>query len=99
MRAQPISSSFELNELSFNGSDPDNDKLSYQAAGIPAGANFDASSGKFSWTPGNDQAGSYKFTVTVSDGTDSAETTASITVNPAAVQQPEPVPPEQPSTP
>ncbi len=91
-------------ELSFNGSDPDNDKLTYQVSGLPAGANFDVNSGKFSWQPGADQAGSYKFTVTVSDGTDSAETTAGITVNPAAVPPPEPVPPEsappeQPSTP
>jgi hypothetical protein len=94
----------ETIDLNFKGSDPDNDKLNYQAAGLPAGANFDVTSGKFSWKPGDDQAGSYKVTVTVSDGTDSAETTTSITVNPPAVPQPEPVPPEsaqpeQPSTP
>ncbi len=94
----------ETIELNFRGSDLDNDKLNYQAADLPAGATFDASSGKFSWKPGDSQAGSYKVTVTVSDGTDSAETTASIMVNPAAVPQPEPVQPdsvqsEQPSTP
>jgi hypothetical protein len=79
-------------ELNFKGHDADNDKLSYQISDLPAGATFDASSGKFLWQPGENQAGTYNVTVTVSDGTDTAETSVSITVNPAPA--PAPLPPE-----
>ena len=36
--------------------------------------------GEFSWTPDENQVGTFVFTVKVSDGTDSAQTSASVTV-------------------
>jgi hypothetical protein len=70
-------------ELSFAvaGSDYDSDPLAYSATGLPAGANFDAGTGAFSWTPGYDQAGTYtgvRFSVT--DGTATDSETITITV-------------------
>jgi len=81
----------ETAELSFKGSDPDNDKLTYQSSNLPTGATLDISSGKFTWQPGEDQTGTFNFTITVSDGSDTAETSGSVTANPA----PAPAPPEQ----
>ena len=59
-------------EITFTvtGSDPDGDELTYSADKLPPGASFDPATRVFSWTPGNDQSGSYPnilFTV-VDDG-------------------------------
>ena len=60
--------------------DADGDTLTYSASGLPAGANFDAGTRTFSWTPGYDQAGPYSVTVTVTDGTTPVSETIAITI-------------------
>jgi subtilisin family serine protease/PKD repeat protein len=67
--------------FTISGSDPDGDKLAYSAANLPQGATFNSATGIFTWTPTYYQAGSYKVTFTVSDGTLSASQTIAITVN------------------
>jgi len=74
--------------LSFSASDPDNDKLSFESNDIPDGASLDAQSGDFSWTPSDDQTGTFSFTVTVSDGKESAQTKGSVKVNAKPVTPP-----------
>ena len=86
----------EGEELSFTveGDDPDEEdkgNLSFSASGLPSGANFSGSSGRFSWIPRDDQQGTYQVTFTVQDSQGGrAETTVSITVEDV------PPPPEQP---
>ena len=58
----------------------DSNKLKFSSSNLPAGAKLDASTGKFTWTPSVGQAGSYSVKIKVSDGKDSAETTAKIKV-------------------
>jgi hypothetical protein len=43
--------------------------LSYRGENLPQGAQLDASSGAFSWSPANGQQGSYRFHVIAGDGT------------------------------
>jgi len=76
--------------LSFSGSDPDGDELTFDASGLPSGADFNSGSGAFSWTPGEDQIGSHTITVSISDGKDSAEMKATISVK----AKPAPAPPD-----
>ncbi|MEZ4765297.1 MAG: putative Ig domain-containing protein [Calditrichia bacterium] len=57
-------------QFRLEGNDPDsedNGKLQYSAATMPPGANLDASSGEFSWTPGDDQQGTYRIDFVVKD--------------------------------
>ncbi len=82
----------ESASLSFSASDPDGDNLKFESNDLPAGADLNPSSGDFSWTPGDDQTGTFSFTVKVSDGKANAETTGSVTVN----SKPEPPAPQQP---
>ena len=77
----------ENEELSFtvNGSDEDKEdegKWKLSASNLPEGASFDAGSGKFTWKPTYDQAGSYtvKFTVTDPQGL-TADKDVAITVD------------------
>lgn len=58
------------NRLQFTvtASDPDGDDLILGAAGLPDGAVFDSSTGKFDWTPAASQVGVYTVTFTASDG-------------------------------
>ena len=86
----------ETATLSFSASDPDGDNLTFESSDLPAGANLNAGNGTFSWTTSDDQTGNYTFTVRVSDGKESAETTGSVTVN--SKPEPEPEPPAE-STP
>ena len=74
--------------LSFSASDPDDDKLSFESNDLPDGANLDAQSGDFSWTPSDDQTGTFSFTVTVSDGKESAQAKGSVKVNAKPVAPP-----------
>ncbi len=58
--------------LSFqvSASDPDKEdqgKLTFLARRLPSGATFDAASGKFEWTPGKDQQGTYTIEFVVED--------------------------------
>jgi hypothetical protein len=62
----------EGNELSFQvkADDPDEEDksgLSLSASGLPAGANFNGSTGEFRWIPRDDQQGSYQITFSVKD--------------------------------
>jgi hypothetical protein len=82
----------ETATLSFSGSDPDGDNLTFESSDLPSGASINSSNGNFSWTPSDDQTGNFTFTVTVSDGKNSAQTTGSVNVNP----KPEPPAPSAP---
>lgn len=73
----------EAEALIFNisASDPDDDSLTYAAAGLPANASFNTSTGAFSFTPSYAQAGTYAVTFSVDDGnggTDSGEVTITV---------------------
>ena len=77
----------ENEELSFTvkGSDDDKEdegKWKLSASNLPEGATFDAGSGKFTWKPTYDQAGTYtvKFTVTDPQGL-AADKEVTITVD------------------
>lgn len=68
----------EGDQLAFTlaATDGDGDPLTYSATNLPPGANFDASTQQFSWTPGFDQAGAYgpvHFDVTDGLATDSED--------------------------
>ncbi len=75
------SNSFEAvagESLSFSVkvSDPDGDKITITAVGVPNGASFDTASGTFLWE--KPVAGSYTLIITASDG--KAETTKNINI-------------------
>ena len=55
----------ELLTFEVSATDPDDDALTYAAAGLPTGATFSGQT--FSWTPTLDQAGTHYVTFTVSD--------------------------------
>lgn len=60
--ANQIVNENELLQITLKGSDPDRedqDKLSYRAENLPAGAVFDPATATFSWTPTYDQSGQY----------------------------------------
>lgn len=82
----------ETATLGFSATDPDGDNLTFESNDLPDGASLNAGSGNFSWAPSDDQTGDFSFTVQVTDGKDSAETTGRVTVNP----KPEPPPADQP---
>jgi len=79
--------------LTYNGSDLDNESLSYSLDDAPTGMTIDGSGG-LSWTPGDDQVGSHSLNIIVSDGTAEVTTalTVSVTAKPIPVPQPQPVP-------
>ncbi len=70
-----------LLQLTISAQDPDGDILTYSATNLPSGANFNASTRTFSWTPNYTQAGNYQVTFSVSDGSVSVSKTITITVN------------------
>ncbi|MBM4214735.1 MAG: GlyGly-CTERM sorting domain-containing protein [Gammaproteobacteria bacterium] len=81
LAALPAISASAGNTVSFRASatDPDNDPLTYSAAGLPSGATLSAGTGEFSWP--NATAGTFTVTVTASDGlVTSAPQSVSITV-------------------
>jgi len=82
----------ETVSMSFSGSDPDDDAIAFTSSNLPDGATINAN-GEFSWKPKENQIGTFVFTVKVSDGTDTAETSGSVTVK----ELPPPLPPEQPT--
>jgi hypothetical protein len=59
--------------FTVTASDPDDDGLTYAAGSLPAGASFNASTRRFSWTPGCGAAGSYTVTFTVTDNASPAQ--------------------------
>lgn len=64
--------------FTVSASDPDGDKVTYAAQGMPQGAVFDTATGVFSWTPG--QSGTYTVTFTASDGVAAVTQSVSIAV-------------------
>ena len=60
----------ETENLTFKVSakDADGDNLAFSASGLPEGANFDPSSGIFTWIPSKGQGGIYTVAFKVSDG-------------------------------
>jgi M6 family metalloprotease-like protein len=52
----------------ITGQDPEQDLLTYSTSSLPLGATFNASTGMFTWIPGQGQAGVYNIIFTVSDG-------------------------------
>jgi hypothetical protein len=77
----------ELSKLIFTASATDADRadgvadvLTYSLVGAPAGAGIDPATGIFSWTPTEEQDGSFTFTVRVTDGTLSDHEQVTITV-------------------
>jgi len=65
--------------FTLGASDEDGDELTYSSSNLPVGADLNPGTGIFKWTPG--KAGTYPIKFTVSDGTDSASTTAEVIVS------------------
>lgn len=58
-----------LLEFAFDATDADGDALTYSGDNLPLGATIDPAIGRFSWTPGMNQAGLYEdVRVVVTDG-------------------------------
>ncbi|MEN6575342.1 MAG: putative Ig domain-containing protein [Phycisphaerales bacterium] len=70
----------ENETLSFalSATDPDGTALTYSATGLPTGANL--AGGNFTWTPTDDQIGSYEITFVASDGTATDSETITVAV-------------------
>ncbi len=62
--------------FTVSSSDPDGDTVTLSAQNLPAGAAFQ--NGTFTWSPTNQQAGTYEVTITANDGNGGTDT---ITVN------------------
>ena len=54
-------------EFLVGGSDPDGDEISYEVENLPDGASLDAESGRFVWTPAEDQLGPFYVPVKATD--------------------------------
>jgi hypothetical protein len=54
-------------ELRIEATDPEGDRLSYEALDFPLGASLAADTGVVSWTPGEEQLGPFYLTFAVSD--------------------------------
>ena len=84
LQSVAVQTADEGTELSFSliGTDEDTDnQLTYSISNLPEGASLDENSGRFSWTPDFDQAGSYTLEAKVSDGTAENATTVTININ------------------
>ncbi|MDK2948414.1 MAG: hypothetical protein PWQ63_1574 [Methanolobus sp.] len=64
-----------------NATDDDGDILRYSLVDSPSGSEIDETTGKFTWTPTYDQAGSYVIRFVVSDGSLEDTEDVSVTVN------------------
>ncbi len=54
--------------------------VTYAVSGLPPGASFDPDTALFSWTPGNDQAGTYDVTFTATNDGDGGPLSTSVVV-------------------
>ncbi len=74
------------NLLTFTASATDSDlpanTLTFSLISAPAGAAINPATGNFTWTPSGAQAGSFNFTLQVSDGSLADSQTVSVTSNP-----------------
>ncbi|MFW5639690.1 MAG: putative Ig domain-containing protein, partial [Thermodesulfobacteriota bacterium] len=79
----------ELLEFPVTATDPENDLLTYQASGLPPGAEFDPETQFFSWTTDFGSAGNYEvfFTVT-DDGIPPRSATESVMITVGEVNRP-----------
>ncbi len=75
----------QLLTFTLNASDANGDSLTYSVTSLPAGATFDFSTRKFSWTPGFNQSGSYQVKFLVSDGILKDQEIVTITVKNVAM--------------
>jgi hypothetical protein len=82
----------ETVSVRIGAKDADGDNLSYKSDNLPGGASLNASDGSFSWATSDDDVGSHKVAVSVTDGTDSVETSFNIEVK--AKPAPEPAAPD-----
>lgn len=57
----------ELISFTINVVDPDDDAFAMSVSGLPAGSNFNADSGTFTWTPVESDSGSHTFTFFATD--------------------------------
>jgi hypothetical protein len=61
----------ELSELTFvataRAADLPANQLTLSASGLPEGASFDPATGRFTWTPREDQQGTFTVTFTATD--------------------------------
>lgn len=76
-----------LLSFTISATDPDGDRVTYSATGLPSGARLDPSTGRFIWTPGSGTADKYtvKFIATANGQTDSE--TITITVKAAELKE------------
>jgi hypothetical protein len=89
----------EGSSLSFpiHAVDPDNDIVTYWTGSLPSGAFFNSGTSVFSWTPSDNQAGTYSVTFYASDGPSSDSETVPITVKDANTPLPTPAPTPPPT--
>jgi len=66
--------------IQYAAQDSDMDPLTFGGIGLPSGASVNSTTGAFSWTPSENHAGANTFTITVSDGKDTASISVTITV-------------------
>jgi hypothetical protein len=66
--------------FSISATDVDGHAITYSATNLPDGAQFNAATRTFTWTPGFDQAGSHSATFAASDGQAQDSETVTITV-------------------
>ncbi|MDA1332543.1 MAG: endonuclease [Proteobacteria bacterium] len=66
--------------IQYAAQDSDMDPLTFGGIGLPLGANVNTSTGIFSWTPSESNVGPNTFTITVTDGKDTASISVTITV-------------------
>ncbi|MFH1414320.1 MAG: PKD domain-containing protein, partial [Candidatus Omnitrophota bacterium] len=71
----------ELLQFTVSATDADSDSLSYSASNLPTGSTFNSTTRVFSWTPNDNQAGTYASVhFEVTDGTDTDSENITITV-------------------
>ena len=71
----------EALEFTVEARDADNGRLDVISPALPGGAWLESSTGRFRWTPSNDQAGDYQVTFIAGDGIQSAQQDVSIHVD------------------
>ena len=69
VRSRPVYRSYPEFPISFviGATDPDGDALTFNAEDLPDGASLDATSGQFTWTPGEDDLGPVYLPIRVTD--------------------------------
>ncbi|MEA1996625.1 MAG: putative Ig domain-containing protein, partial [Gemmatimonadota bacterium] len=80
----------EGEQLQFTvvATDPDEDALTLSAESLPTGASFDAATGVFDWTPGQDQSGNYIVLFMASDGKEGGIDSARVVITVGNVNLP-----------